>query len=479
MLHASTRSFSVKSFGLAGILTLFLSGCVTTANQEPTIADPPSDEAASGDLPAHSLNADSTVGAAPASDGGGLVDDALAALEEEDPFMLEGAVAASPSARPGAQVALLAPLSGKHAAVGKGLLEAAQLALFDMRKPTLSIMPMDTKGTPEGASEAAREAISRGADMIIGPLLAGSVTAVGPIARSADVPVLAFSNTPSVAGDGVYVMGFTPDQQVQSIIEFAVAEGITRFAVLAPRNAYGEVVVSAFQRTVAQYRASITRLAFVNPAETDYSDTIKRISDYDQRRRDLLKLMAELEQKDDEASRAALDRLQDQETLGDPDFQAILVPATSSVMLQTLAAQLAYYDVDQPAVRVLGLQLWDEFGNLSREPSLRGAWFAAPPGETREKFDARFQALYGRKPARLSWLAYDVTALAAVLAGDGDEPQYDEIALTNEQGFAGVEGIFRISPTGVADRSFEIREITGRGVRAIRPAPARFNALIN
>lgn len=451
---------------------------MSTGSEEPAIADPPTDETSSGDLPAHSLNADGSIGD-DAAEEGGQVDEALAALEEEDPFMLDGSGRAAVTARPGAQVAVLVPLSGQHAAVGNGLVQTAQLALFDMRKPSLSLMPIDTGGTPEGAAEAARQAIAQGADMIIGPLLAGSVSAVGPVARSANIPVLAFSNTPSVAGDGVYVMGFTPDQQVQSIIEFAVAEGITRFAVLAPRNAYGEVVVSAFQRTVAQYRASITRLAFINPADTDYSDTIKRISDYDQRRKALLELMAELEEKDDEASRSALDRLQDQETLGDPDFQAILVPATSSVMLQTLAAQLAFYEVDQPAVRVLGLQLWDEFGNLSREPSLRGAWFAAPPAETRQKFDARFQALYGRKPARLSWLAYDVTALAAVLAGDADQPQYGEAALTNDQGFAGVEGIFRISPSGVAERSFEIREITGRGVRAIRPAPARFDALVN
>jgi len=465
--------------GIAGMVALFLTGCVTTGGDEPAIADPPTGETSTGDLPAHSLNADGSVAVDDSEDNNGLVDDALAALQDEDPFMLEGGGLATSKPRAGAQVALLAPLSGQHAAVGKGLLEAAQLALFDMRKPSLSLMPIDTKGTPEGAAGAARKAVSQGADMIIGPLLAGSVSAVGPIARSADIPVLAFSNTPSVAGDGVYVMGFTPDQQVQSSIEFAVAEGVTRFAVLAPRNAYGEVVVSAFQRTVAQYRASITRLAFINPDETDYSDTIKRISDYTRRRKALLELMAELEEKDDEASRAALSRLQDQETLGDPDFQAILVPATSSVMLQTLAAQLAYYDVDQPAVRVLGLQLWDEFGNLSREPSLRGAWYAAPPSETREKFDLRFQSLYGHKPARVAWLAYDVTALAAVLAGDTDEPQYDEAALTNEQGFAGVEGIFRISPTGVAERSFEIREITGRGVRAIRPAPARFDALVN
>ncbi len=477
MFQPLRSSPSWKTAGLAAVFALFLAGCAASGDNEPTIANPPTDQAASGDLPAHSLNADGSSGDLDSE--AGMVDGALAELREEDPFMLDGAGKSAVGARAGAQVALLAPLTGQHATVGKGLVETAQLALFDMRKPTLTLMPIDTKGTPEGAANAAREAIARGADMIIGPLLAGSVNAVGPVAREADLPVLAFSNTPSVAGDGVYVMGFTPDQQVQSIIEFAVAEGITRFAVLAPRNAYGEVVVSAFQRTVAQYRATITRLAFINPNDTDFSDTIKRISDYDQRRKALVNLMADLKQKDDEASRAALSRLQDQETLGDPDFQAILVPATSSVMLQTLAAQLAYYDVDQPAVRVLGLQLWDEFGNLSREPSLRGAWYAAPPSETREKFDTRFQSLYGRKPPRLAWLAYDVTALAAVLAGDTDEPQYSEEALTNVQGFAGVEGIFRILPSGVSERSFEIREITGQSVRAIRPAPARFESLIN
>lgn len=403
----------------------------------------------------------------------------LAALQAEDPFMLEEPARRVADERPGARVALLAPLSGRHAGVGRGLLEAAELALFDRRNPHLTLMPLDTAGTPQGAAEAARTAVERGADLIVGPLLAGSVDAVRPIAEAAGISVLAFTNTASMAGEGVHVLGFAPDQQVEEIVAFAADQGIDRFAVIAPRNPYGQSVVGALQRSVSRHGGRITRTAFIDPDATDFADQVVSVSDYQARRRALSEMRASLRRQGDEASLAALRRLADRDTLGDPAFDAILLPATSEVMLKTLAAQLAYYDVDQPAVRVLGLQLWDQFPGIDREPSLYGAWFVAPPEDARRQFDARFESIHGRQPMRLSWLAYDATALAALLAQEGGERQYPEVALLNPQGFAGVEGLFRLHRNGVAERAFEIREITRNGIRTIRPAPTRFDPLIN
>ena len=52
---------------------------------------------------------------------------------------------------PAEKVALLVPLSGKHAGLGKALLNAAQMALFDVGYTNFELLPGDTKGTAEGA----------------------------------------------------------------------------------------------------------------------------------------------------------------------------------------------------------------------------------------------------------------------------------------------------------------------------------------
>ena len=56
--------------------------------------------------------------------------------------------------------------------------------------------------------------LAQGAEIIVGPLFGPSVSAVAPIARDRGVPVLAFSTEKSVAGNGVYLLSFLPQNEV-------------------------------------------------------------------------------------------------------------------------------------------------------------------------------------------------------------------------------------------------------------------------
>ena len=85
--------------------------------------------------------------------------------------------------------------------------------------------------------------------------------------------------------------------------------------------------------------------------------------------------------------------------------------------------------------------------------------------------------VYGRRPPRLATLAYDAAALAAVLARNGGPAPFDPLALTNPNGFAGMDGIFRLRPDGLVERGLSVMEITASGNRVIDPAPSSFQAL--
>lgn len=103
----------------------------------------------------------------------------------------------------GRRIAVLLPLSGANQRVGAGMLHAAEMALFSFAGTDFEMLVHDTKGTPEGAAEAARLAVGDGASLMIGPLLSTSVRAVADIARAASVPVVAFSSDRTVVGDGI------------------------------------------------------------------------------------------------------------------------------------------------------------------------------------------------------------------------------------------------------------------------------------
>ncbi len=151
------------------------------------------------------------------------------------------------------KVALLLPLSatGNAGQVATNLKNAADLAIRDFQTANIQILVKDDGGTPEGASAAASEAISQGAQLILGPLFARSVTAAATVAHSANVPIIAFSTDATTASRGVYLLSFLPQSDVDRIIAFAAAHGKRSFAALLPNTAAGTLYEAALQRAVA------------------------------------------------------------------------------------------------------------------------------------------------------------------------------------------------------------------------------------
>ena len=382
----------------------------------------------------------------------------------------------------GARVALLLPLSGRHARAGQALLNAAQIALFDIAGDKFTLVVRDTAGTPQGAQAALRSALMEGVHLVLGPLFATSVAAIAPEVRAAGLTTIAFSNDRSVAGDGVFVMGLAPRPQVYRMIGFARSQGLTRFAVLAPRTPYGDAVIQALQEATLRYGLELSKIVSYPPDAADLSAEVRLLGNYDARRQALVAQRRILAARPDDASQLALKRLDRLETLGAPDFQAVLLPAGGQ-RLQAIAPMLAYFDIDPAEVRYLGTSQWEN-PEISKEPVLAGGWFTAPPPELWANFQVRYKDTYGSPPPRVATLAYDAAALAAVLTrsayGAGREPDFSLQALTQPSGFSGVDGAFRFLLSGEVERQLAILTVRkGGGFEVLDPAPLGFGQLIN
>jgi branched-chain amino acid transport system substrate-binding protein len=375
------------------------------------------------------------------------------------------------------RVALMLPLTGRYATIGNAMLNAAQLALFDFADPRFELLPLDTKGTSSGAARAAQNAIGDGATLIIGPLLADSARAVSPYARAANVPVVAFSNDSSIAGQGVYTMGFLPSAQVSRVAYYANRKGITRFAALAPNNTYGVRVVKALEKSVRELGGQLVQTQYYDPFAQDFTEPVRVLADYDNRRRALLEQRKELEEEGGELATKALKRLENLQTIGDLPYEALLV-ADGGNRLRSVAALLPFYDIDPGKIRMLGTGQWDEPG-IGKEPALIGGWYAAPPPSARTDFETQYRDTYASAPPRLVTLAYDATALAAVFAAGDGAPDFSAAAFTNNSGFWGRDGIFRFSPSGIAERGLAVIEIGRDSNKVISNAPESFELVIN
>lgn len=404
--------------------------------------------------------------------------------KEAEPKPAEPATVTAPPPAPAptepaqARVALLLPLTGTNAALGQSMLDAAQLSLFDLANDSFVLMPFDTGDNEVTAQAAAQAAVAQKAQIILGPLLASSVRVVAPIARQANIPIVSFSNTQEVAGNGVYILGFVPRQQVAAVVGYAASEGASRFAVLAPDDEYGRAVVDSARDLAQQQGGTLVRARLYDKAAADYTNLVKDFSGYEARHGALIAQRRALAEKTDEVSRHALRRLERLDTIGDPPFDALILPE-SGERLRTLSALLSFFDIDVPQVKLLGLRSWDLIANLGTEPALIGAWFSGSPSEERKRFTDRFKQAFGHTPPRLATLAYDATALAAILGQGANGPDYSANALTDRRGFLGVDGIFRLNPDGIAERAFAIYEVNRDGVTVRRTAPESFTPLTN
>lgn len=357
------------------------------------------------------------------------------------------------------RVAVLLPFSAENSgarAEALRLLRAAELALFERAGGDLLMIPKDTQGTPEGARSAARAAAGDGADMIIGPLFGPAVAAAADVARQADIPVVAFTTDTSVAGDGVYLMSFPPEIEVERIVEYASRQGVERFAYLGPQDRYGMAVYNALQDNTALNGGYVSADAFYTGDVEAMARASARLAEG---------VFEPLTPED------ALE-LRRSEWVPDPEaaFQAVILPE-GGTRLRSLGPLLISQNVDPLVVRFLGTGLWND-PELLREPALHGGWFAGPDRAARERFETGYMEAYGREPSRIASLAYDAMALAAHL--DGGERGFSREAIEEEQGFLGADGLFRFHADGMIERGLAIYEIQPRGLREIEPAPLTF-----
>lgn len=392
-------------------------------------------------------------------------------------------------------VAILLPLGHENKGVARtaqDLLDAAQLAMFDTDDIKLHLIVKDTSGKPAEAARAASQAIEEGAQIIIGPLFGTSTQAIAPIVRAANIPTLSFSNDRANTADGVWLLGFLPEQNIAQVVMETVASGRTRFAALIPENAYGARVESIFPQLVAEYGGELVRLEYYPAEAKAMFDPVKRLANYDARKqavteekqRLLEQALDMLPPKTDPARAfdmladaapelvAAHEALEKIDTLGEVPFDAVFMPE-GGFALRNLSPLLPYFDVNPRNVKFIGTGLWDD-ASLSREPSLKGGWFAAPDPKAWARFETRYRANYKKRPRRIATLAYDAVSLVAVLARLNNATPFSTAALTDPNGFRGVDGIFRLTPDGLNERGLAVQEIGQRRNLIITPAPASF-----
>jgi branched-chain amino acid transport system substrate-binding protein len=338
------------------------------------------------------------------------------------------------------KVALILPLSaqGNGAAVAQSMRNAAEMALAEFSNPDIQLLVKDDGGTSSGAQQAAQQALAEGAEIVLGPLFAVSVSSAAQVARGRGVPVIAFSTDSTVAAPGVHLLSFLPESDVDRVIGYAIQQGKRSFAALIPDNAYGSVVQAAFQQAVARGGGRVVAMERYPLDRAQMQGPVQRVA---------------------QAARQA-------DSIFIPDGADAVVSA-----VQMLAAN----GVNTRRIQLIGTGLWDD-PRVFAEPGAQGGWFAAPDPAGYRAFSGRYRTRYGQDPLRPATLAYDAVSLVAALVKTQGPARFSEEILTNQSGFAGIDGVFRFRPDGTNQRGLAVMRVTTSGPQVISPAPKAFSA---
>jgi ABC-type branched-subunit amino acid transport system substrate-binding protein len=394
------------------------------------------------------------------------------------------------------RIAVLAPMSSKHAAVGAEIRNAASMAMFNAKMDNVIIQFYDTEGTADAAREAILRAEREGADVAVGPLLKEEVEGVkdaGP-----DIPVISFTTDIDALGRNVFSIGHLIDSQVKRVVQHAALQGRKTMVLVTPDSISGKYVRKRVLSWANRYDIDVA--ADETFERRGIPDLIRKITNFDERAEEYrqyaesvnarLAYLAELkadfpedygqafdaeQYQSSDAELAALETLKAEaakrKTFGKVDFDAVFAYGDDINDVIMIGSMMMYYEVPQESVRFMGTNQLDN-PKVFPERAFKGAWYPTVSTKYGRKFDEAYSRYFKAKPGKIASLTFDAIAVAAnIFNANGS---VTASAILNPNGWTGINGVFRFATNGENERLMDITEIRDRRPAVASPAASSF-----
>ncbi|MCJ7664769.1 MAG: penicillin-binding protein activator [Desulfobacterales bacterium] len=387
----------------------------------------------------------------------GLLREAMKEAKGEDFYPLLEALWRQMQIGVGKEIVLgcILPLQGKAKSFGTRALHGIQLAMgaFRPREGSFRVRLViwDDQGDPARAREGVKFLAEKEKVIaIIGPLHSQTALAAAEEAELRRIPLITLSPFQGIVQKRKYIFqnSITNALQTKTLARYALKElGIRTYAILYPRNTYGQTYRGLFQQEVESGGGKVLVAASYADDQTDFGDVIKGMVRYPrpQRPKDKPKPIV--------------------------GFKAIFIPDDVS-KINLVVPQLAYHDVT--AVQLLGNNGWNS-PDLDRESGkfFEGAvfvdgFFKDSPSPAIRSFVQDFEDTFQSSPTLLEALSFDTTALILkILSSTGAvSPE----TLLSFRDYVGVTGLTGFTPEGEGIRNLFVLKVTEGRIRQISPA---------
>ena len=301
------------------------------------------------------------------------------------------------------KVGLLAPFSGEYKDMGQSIMLSLQLALDEINDDDLKIFPRDSGfNNPKKLVRSVESLREEGVKIVIGPI---SQEDFKSLSSFKDMIFISPSNINPKIQSNILSVGVSLESQIKSIANFIKENKRKKTIIMYPKNEYTTLI-----------DAKINNVNINNKKIFKYSSDpkvltsdIERLTNYKQRKRNLISRVKILEEKEDEASKLELKRLEQKYTIGKVNFDSVIIIDFGD-SLKSVLTSLVYSDVDQNEVLIVTVNQWFD-KSIFLENSIENLYYPSVDIKSFQKYKKKYSKIYGLQPTEITILTYDALGL--------------------------------------------------------------------
>ncbi len=258
------------------------------------------------------------------------------------------------------------PLTGKYSRFGNKIRKSLDISILNFGKNEIKLVYFDTgKIVDQELIESLFDELNP--KFVIGPFTREMLLKIKPFAKKENIPILSFSNDITMAENNVWSLGFSPEEQIQSVISCAIIHGYSRFGIIAPDNLYGKIITKQSIDMISIHKNKYYSSLFLSNEnlnnKTNLYATLRKFLQYS---------------KSDERH---------------TKFDTILIGGRKDFILE-IAPLLAFFNVDSRFVKILGTETFNN-KEIKNEPSLEKSWFPVILSKKNDQFKFLWKDVWG------------------------------------------------------------------------------------
>ena len=301
------------------------------------------------------------------------------------------------------KVGLLAPLSGEYKELGNSLLYSLQLALDEINDKNVFIIPRDSgSGDKKKLNKAIEEIRSQNVNIIIGPI---NNEDFDEVKKYNDTVFISPSNINPEFQNNIISIGISFESQMSALMKFIKRQKKSKTIILLPKNNYTNLI----EKKLDNLDLKNYKIFKYSSDPKILTGEIEILTNYSQRKKNLENRKKMFEDKEDEQSKRQLERLEQKYTLGDVNFDSVIIIDFGN-SLKSVLTSLVFTDVDQDKVLFTTVNQWfDE--SIFFENTVKSLYYPSVNYKEFKKYQETYFKTFNDSPSEMTILAYDAVGL--------------------------------------------------------------------